>query len=894
MDTKLLKKERKIQVYTEKLTSSLLPKGTQKEVVKKVAGYAQNLIKSTFPVYTADKVTIVKSAYIRGTHRRTKSTISVSMMITKKVSTNYSNLPKIQKDKVLQKVQNLYLKLSKKTVLKKKSSMLRLLYLLSKGPEEVKRIENNIRLQQILEERLKKRNDCIIEQENKLKLTEQDLGILKKQQEEEAMIEKGDNEALLLELIELMKTGSCSYIQPSPETDGFEFKIKLKLRPQIVTIVMKMAEVSKIVLLIREMIQKVENEISQKSDFRVKQPCLTKKEFIGCMERILATFDHFLGEIQSTYQPEKSVFGLGDGAQKKQEFMTFMTFYNLMQEPLIKMINAGVMAQACRSLNDCHILSALNSYKISGSVRLRNLANTILSTTIEPFKFFLVTWINSGEVDDPMDEFFIRKKLKKCKIWEDDCEILYGKIPSLFDGQIAEVIFKTGMLMRVARMLNLDLSAQKSGSSRKNNWVSSSAMEIEDPIDSSLKISSRDLNLIESSIETFRGFIHSHALKVSQFITKAYLKKSYFFDTFDFIHRTFLMRNGDFFDSMIHGLDPVLTSPASEVYFHKVMPLFRDISEKSSIGQIGLFKGGRRSKISIELLDNFGVKFLEKSDGDSGWDVFCLEFRFPDVLRYIVTDKIELKLLRFNHYLLKVRRAYYKLNSVWLHQKEILKDDIKISAYRLVVRCNLIRLHMSQFINNLSSYIFNEVIASEYQVFEKGVKKSTSLDTIRKQIDTLFTNLLYKSFLVPSPVKNEESTQPRNGMEELATRKVSQIHFDDKTESLESLILRLVNQSIIFSDSFLKIAQSIHNEDGSVNRYFPVNHSSRLIQRIWEKYEESYYKFLLVMKGGGDNGLLQSSAFKFDFNEFHVNHYEVKMGKKFFDQIMEKKGYRRQ
>lgn len=55
------------------------------------------------------------------------------------------------------------------------------------------------------------------------------------------------------------------------------------------------------------------------------------------------------------------------------------------------------------------------------------------------------------------------------------------------------------------------------------------------------------------------------------------------------------------------------------------------------------------------------------------------------------------------------------MNEVWLKMKQVIKaNDILKTSYNLVLRCNYFRTQMSQFITNLNSYVFYEVIASEY------------------------------------------------------------------------------------------------------------------------------------------------------------------------------------
>lgn len=127
----------------------------------------------------------------------------------------------------------------------------------------------------------------------------------------------------------------------------------------------------------------------------------------------------------------------------------------------------------------------------------------------------------------------------------------------------------------------------------------------------------------------------SHYQQYSFQIVKAYIKKSKFLETFDFLHSTFLFKNGLFADELVNQMDSLLCKPAEEVYFHEAMPLFRDVTMKSKIDKADSYQ---------HFVENFGIELLLKNDGDSGWDVFCLNYNFPDDMKPVVDSHMELML----------------------------------------------------------------------------------------------------------------------------------------------------------------------------------------------------------------------------------------------------------
>lgn len=130
-------------------------------------------------------------------------------------------------------------------------------------------------------------------------------------------------------------------------------------------------------------------------------------------------------------------------------------------------------------------------------------------------------------------------------------------------------------------------------------------------------------------------------------------------------------------------MDKVLSKPADKVYFHDVMPLFRQVTEESSIG---------KSPELQEFMDNFGVELTMKIDGETGWDIFCLDYKFDKLLQPVMDKQTSLMLKRLSTFFLKLRRIYYKMNEIWIKMKKILKSDkMKKSTYNLILRCNYMR-----------------------------------------------------------------------------------------------------------------------------------------------------------------------------------------------------------
>jgi gamma-tubulin complex component 3 len=864
MDAKLLKQEKKNSQNMTKLARLLLPQGTSILTTTRLAEYCHSIIKLTRPKKPNLTNSTMASFHLSSRGLKTPASVKV----TKQIMKLSQNKTRKEMDQISLKVQNNFSKLSKISVLKKKSSVLELLLRLSIDQQKMKR-ENILYMREILTKGKTVMMRAVPPKEELRVSGAMDVEI-GAGVEEEKELSGTVNDELLSGLIQLYKCGKSPYIGLD-ENGFYGLRINLKVKPFVRKLVLNLAEFCKEVNFLRKFLEEFQRVKDDKDLYGNLVQSMTKRAAMEKLEEILKNFDRLLNSIEKEKANKELEYGLKISEKEEIKYFSMVNFYNLMQEPIQKMTNFAIVFHSIYALNNSHILSALSCYSDStGNERLRLCAKSLLKSTILPFRNFLLRWLNEGKVDDPNREFFIREKnKKKVKIWENDCELMESMIPRLMDSETAEIAFNIGMVMRRIEEFKLDVQFEK---------AKYGEMEIEGENKNFIEfLKETDLDFVNKNYLEIKGILYDHYCRLAKLSAEAYMKQTKLLRVLDFLHRTFFMKNGDFFDSMIHSLDAILKKDANQVHFHEVMPVFRSISQKSSIGQLGLNRRlKRRRKFEADLLDNFGVKFLQKSAGDRGWDVFSLEFKFDQTLTFLFTENFQLSMLRISHFILKLRRLYYKMNEIWLWQKQVLKaEDVTQAAYKLVTKCNIIRTHMTQFITNINSYVFYEVIASEYQTLEKNLNTSQNFEQLRISLKTFLENLLQKSFLTASTQKS--NTTP-NINKYLRTSKKG-------ASTVQKSIVGLLNHVEKFIKAFNKIYSKLYDGNGDMNKYFPITPSSKMIAEIWAEYETDYYQFLELIEEEKNFSSLGVSGFKFDFNFFHVNRNELRMGKIYYEQL---------
>lgn len=740
------KKEKNQRHKIEALVKQFIPTSSSDDYVARLVAYCSNILNCTLTSAPLDS--------------------NIKMTIVKRVGLLHEDKPHSEKEQIFNKIKNGLVNLSGKKIFKKKSSLLKLLHALSEFGD-LKRITN------------------VNQQESRVNMlldanpSDYFPTSLFMQNEHEdpysSIILKEDTEALLFDILKLLKEGSSNYLkEPSSNIESFTLKTRIQLPPCLLSACLSLANISPLLTILR--------------DFYSTYPPIssTGRAFLSCLASFLSNFDAFLDTLLSTPCSSQRV--------------TPINLISILQPMQHELVLLSWICDSLRGIQDCHILSVIS---VLGGSQLR----AILEETSAPLREFLLKWTNEGEVSDPEQEFFISDRL----------ELIWSRVPKFMSTTLVEGIFEIGRTVRLKQELQLQ------------------QLELERFVE--IEIGKVSMEEVETWVNIVREVNHNN-------LVAEYKKESNFLHVIRFLKRTFLMQNGDFADAMINSLDPILMKPAEEVFFHDVIPVFRNLSEICNF-----------SRLFPEISNDFGVRLLEKTHGDTGWDIFAYEMSFDQRVSYVLTPKLMLKLSQLCHFLLRIRRVYYRLNDIWLIQKQFLKrNDVVVSAYRMIFKCNMIRTHMAEFLRNLNYYVFYEVIESEFQEFEKQCEEASSIPQLKDHVEQLFSKLLSRCF-----VDSSGSFKLFEKINELLKH----------CEGLWSEFMRINNLLYI---------------DGRANNNFPIRTSILSVDSLWNRYEENYYQFLTILK---EDPQMRNSSFKFDFNFFHLNSFEKKATKRYFEKIRE-------
>ena len=142
---------------------------------------------------------------------------------------------------------------------------------------------------------------------------------------------------------------------------------------------------------------------------------------------------------------------------------------------------------------------------------------------------------------------------------------------------------------------------------------------------------------------------------------------------------------------------------------------------------------------------------------------------------------------------------------------------------------------MAQFITNLNSYIFYEVIASEYQIFTGKIDDCESLPHLRSIVFTFLSNLLCKCYIQAPPVELVDPSD-KNGRKNM--------FYPSKSSNLYPKITKLLRTLDQFVMAYDQIHSHLYDSEGAINRYFNFKACQNLIYQVWHIWDRQYFEFL--------------------------------------------------
>ena len=555
----------------------------------------------------------------------------------------------------------------------------------------------------------------------------------------------------------------------------------------------------------------------------------------------------------------------------------------------------------CESVHSLHgsaILSQIYSYVIY--LGNEKFLNNILNEIIKPFIEFILIWIKYGTIKDPHDEFFVKinEDINDENIWKNKYKLVYGNIPNFIKSDFVLKIFEVGKcihfiknfckekynlnnLKKIIQFLknkyfnekeNNDIKMQED-SEDDNNYLYSKEMISK----FDFQINKEKINHEKSSYESVLDFINfiftntdsNKILNISfleeiikniniihdllhKDLVRIFFQKFKFLENIEAINKYLLLGQGDMIQNLMESLYSELQKPGNTIYKYVLQSVL-----ESAINSTNARYNDK------ECLNKLNIKLLKALPGDTGWDVFCLEYNIDLPLNIVISSRNILDYQKMFIFLLKIKKIEYSQNLEWrkimtyCHNIPNSKYPFFKSKIKKSLQFNQLIMH---FIISLHDYLTLEVLESQYKKLLKRIKCINSIDELILAHNEFVNSIKQKCFL-----------DNKNNNNIIIYKKIISI-FD--------IILRFrTAQDVLFSTLLQKISdldegeKSLNSQNSEEENEININYNKRIdesIKQITFLYEEFINKIIELINTMKNFGLNYLSM-QFDFNYYYSN-----------------------
>ena len=500
-------------------------------------------------------------------------------------------------------------------------------------------------------------------------------------------------------------------------------------------------------------------------------------------------------------------------------------------------------------------------YSLKNYLGSNSYLNNILNEVSKPFLTFVLNWIKYGELEDPYKEFFVDiiDGISNDDIWNLKYQLIVKNVPNFMEREKTIKIFEVGKGIHFLRNYcqekinlsnlkeNLDnlinhhnnkYIMDKKESKDKNSEELDSLNEcynfinylfdnsnIEKILDISL------INLINKNIDIIHNLMNETVIEVI-------FNKFKFSSNLESINKYLLLGQGDMMQTLLESLFDELDKPANNILKHN-LESYLNTSIKASNSDIK----------DSENIQKLNIILLNSSQGDIGWDIFCLEYNVKLPLNVIFNNKLMKEYQKLFLFFWKIKRIKYgQINYIWKKIKNLNYNSIRIknkSFIKKLINTSIIfNQEIVHFITNLHNYFSLEVLETQYKKIKSDLSKIKNLDELIK-IHKLFVENIKKQCLLDDDNRT-------------LIIKISEI-FD--------IILKFKKVfDVLYSFAF----EINYGNNYNFNRIKNIEDYLKQIYVLYDEYKMKIIEFIEIIKVIGKNNI-KYLAMKLDYNYYYSN-----------------------
>ncbi|MCJ8747977.1 hypothetical protein PDJAM_G00159650 [Pangasius djambal] len=571
---------------------------------------------------------------------------------------------------------------------------------------------------------------------------------------------------------------------------------------------------------------------------------IDSKSFCASLHQELKEYYRLLSVLHSQLQLEDDQ-GVNVGLEST---LTLRRLLVWTYDPKIRLKTLAALVDYCQGRKGGELASAVHAYGKTGDPHMRALVQHILGLVSHPILNFLYRWIYDGELEDTYHEFFVASDptVKTDRLWHDKYSLRKSMIPSFITMDQARKVLLIGKSINFLHQVCHDrtppgkiLPASKSADSPKD------AAELFTDLEGA-----------------FQSKIDAAYFETSKYLLDVLNKNYQLLEHLQAMRRYLLLGQGDFIRHLMDLLKPELARAATTLYQHNLTGIL-ETAVRATNAQFD----------SPDILKRLDVRLLEVSPGDTGWDVFSLDYHVDGPIATVFTRECMSHYLRVFNFLWRAKRMEYILTDIWKSQMcnaKLLKSMPELSG--VLHQCHILASEMVHFIHQMQYYITFEVLECSWDELWNKVQQAQDLDHIIAAhevfLDTIISRCLLDSnsrsllnqlravFDQIIEFQNAQNALYRSALEELQLR----VQYEDNkrrreeegewgvTAEQEAAENRRVQE---FKDTIPKMCSQL-----------------RLLTHFYQGIVQEFLRLLMT----SSDESLQFLSFRLDFNE----HYKAR------------------
>lgn len=571
---------------------------------------------------------------------------------------------------------------------------------------------------------------------------------------------------------------------------------------------------------------------------------LVGQSFCAALHQELKEYYRLLSVLHSQLQLEDDQ-GVNVGLESS---LTLRRLLVWTYDPKIRLKTLAALVDHCQGRKGGELASAVHAYTKTGDPYMKSLVQHILSLVSHPVLSFLYRWIYDGELEDTYHEFFVASDptVKTDRLWHDKYTLRKSMIPSFITMDQSRKVLLIGKSINFLHQVCHDQTP-----TTKMIAVTKSAESPRDAAD-----------LFTDLENAFQGKIDAAYFETSKYLLDVLNRKYSLLEHMQAMRRYLLLGQGDFIRHLMDLLKPELVRPATTLYQHNLTGIL-ETAVRATNAQFD----------SPEILKRLDVRLLEVSPGDTGWDVFSLDYHVDGPIATVFTRECMSHYLRVFNFLWRAKRMEYILTDIrkgHMCNAKLLRNMPEFSG--VLHQCHILASEMVHFIHQMQYYITFEVLECSWDELWNRVQQAQDLDHIiaahEAFLDTITSRCLLDSnsrvllnqlravFDQIIELQNAQDTMYRAALEELQRR----LQFEEKKKQRET-------------EGQWGVTAAEEEEENKKIREFQdsIPKMCSQLRILTHFYQGVVQQFLVLLTTSSDESL-QFLSFRLDFNE----HYKAR------------------